>query len=325
MKRAAAVLSLVSVVLSGASLLAQDKREHYTKAQFDQVLKQVSNWGRWGNDDQRGTLNLLTPARRKAAAALVKEGFSVSMARDLVSTKAVDNQTPLQDTMTLMVDEKFNVDTYTTSFHGFGSSHLDALAHTYYEGKLYNGYPDSLITAAGATVLDTAVMKDGVFTRGVLVDIPLLRGVPFLEKTDVVTSKDMDAWEKKTGVHIGPGDAVAIRTGRWALRDTKGPWDIASAAAGLDPSVILWLKQRDPSMLISDGAHDAIPSAVEGIDFPIHILTIVGMGMPLADQCNLEDVAKQAQRLGRQTFLLTLAPARIKGGTGDLINPIAVF
>ena len=116
-----------------------------------------------------------------------------------------------------------------------------------------------------------------------------------------------------------------IRTGRWALREAKGPWDIASASAGLDPSAIVWLHQRDVAFLISDAAHDAIPSAVEGVDFPIHVLAIAAMGMPLADQCNLEDIARESQKLGRQTFLLTVAPPRIKGGTGALVNPIATF
>ncbi|HEY0263146.1 MAG TPA: cyclase family protein [Granulicella sp.] len=318
--------SAVAVPMSIAQTASAAKpREHYTKAQFDALFQQLSNWGRWGKDDQIGTLNLITPERRRTAAEQVREGISVSLARELNTVKGIDNPTPFQDTMSLGVDGKFNMDTYTVNFHGFASSHFDALSHTYYEGKLYNGYADSRITASGAEVLDTVQYGSGIFTRGVLVDIPWLRGLPYLEATASITADDMDAWEKKTGTHIGPGDAVVIRTGRWALRDAKGPWDIANAEAGLDPSVMTWLKRRDVAMLVSDDAHDAIPSAVEDVDFPIHILAIVAMGMPLADQCNLEDIAKTAQALHRQTFLLIMAPVKIKGGTGALINPIATF
>lgn len=308
-----------------AQTAAQPAREKLSKAQFDQLFKQVSNWGRWGKNDQLGTLNLITPARRKEAAALVHEGVSVSLARDLNSEKSVDNPDPFRDTMALGVDGKFNMDTYTVNFHGFAFSHFDALSHTYYDGHLYNGYPDTDITKNGSSVLDTAVYHNGIFTRGVLVDIPMLRGLPYLNRDAFITSHDLDAWEAKTGVRIHSGDAVLIRTGRWALRKAKGPWDIASNAAGLDPSAIAWLHKRDVAFLVSDAAHDALPSAVVGVDFPIHVLAIVAMGMPLADQCDLEGVARIAQQLHRETFLLTLAPVRIKGGTGALVNPIATF
>ena len=317
------------VLLTGTSLPAQqkvaNKRASLTKSQFDQLFKQLSNWGRWGKNDQLGTLNLITPERKREAAALVKAGVSVSLARDLNTEKAIDNPDPFRDTMTLHVDDKFNMDTYTVNFHGFGFSHFDALSHTYYEGHFYNGFPDTGITSSGATALDTVQYRNGIFTRGVLIDIPWLRGLPYLDKNAYITGRDLDAWEAKTGVHIQSGDAVLIRTGRWALRAAKGPWDIASASAGLDPSAIEWLHKRDAAFLMSDAAHDAIPSDVEGVDFPIHVLAIVAMGMPLADQCNLEDIAREAQSLHRYTFLLTLAPVRIKGGTGALINPIATF
>ena len=319
------MLLLLGASMPATTQTAAKSREHYTQAQFDQLFHRVSNWGRWGKDDQLGTIHLITREVRRVAAAQVRSGISVSLARDLDPLKSIDNPTPFQDVMTLGVDGKFNMDTYTASFHGFGMSHFDALSHTYYEGKLYNGFPDSSITAHGAEVLDTRVYSAGIFTRGVLVDVPWLRGVAYLNKTDAVSASDLDAWEKKTGVHIRSGDAVVIRTGRWALRAAQGPWDIESNSAGLDPSVMAWLKKRDVAMLVSDAAHDAIPSAVEGVDFPIHVLAIVAMGMPLADQCNLEDVAREAQELHRQTFLLTLAPVRIPGGTGALINPIATF
>jgi len=300
-------------------------RERLTKSQFDQVFKEISNWGRWGKEDQLGTLNLITAERRREAAQLVKAGISVSLARDLNTQRAIDNPTPFLDKMALGVDGAFSMDTYTVNFHGVAFSHFDALSHTYYEGHLYNGYPATDVTSSGSSVLGTAQYRNGIFTRGVLVDIPWLRSLPYLDANAFITGSDLDSWEAKTGVHIHSGDAVLIRTGRWALRDAKGPWDISKASAGLDPSVIVWLHKRDAAFLMSDASHDAIPSAVDGVDWPIHILAIVALGMPLADQCNLEDVARESQSLHRYTFLLTLAPVRSVGGTGSLVNPIATF
>lgn len=325
----ACMIAALGFSIAGTNLVGQQKapapRENLTTAQFDSLLKQVSNWGRWGKADQLGTLNLITPQRKRDAAALVRAGVSVSMARDLNAEKAIDNPDPFRDTMTLGADDKFNMDAYTVNFHGFAFSHFDALSHTYYKGQLYNGFPDTMITAAGAGVLDSAQYKDGIFTRGVLVDVPWLRGLPYLDKAAYISARDLDAWEAKTGVRIHSGDAVVVRTGRWALRDAKGPWDISSSSAGLDPSAVAWLHKRDAAFLVSDAAHDAIPSAVQGVDFPIHVLAIVAMGMPLADQCNLEDIATESRKLHRYTFLLTLAPVRINGGTGALVNPIATF
>ena len=318
-------LAIAPTTTSAQQSKTPAQREHYTQAQFDRLFKQVSNWGRWGKTDQLGTLNLITPEVRRQAAAEVKAGVSVSLARDLNSVKAIDNPEPFQDIMHLGIDGKFNMDTYTVNFHGFAFSHFDALSHTFYEGHFYNGYPATDISSSGAKVLDAAQYYDGVFTRGVLVDIPWLRGLPYLPSNAVITAHDLDRWEAKTGVHIRAGDAVVIRTGRWALRAAKGPWDIANASAGLDPSAVLWLHRRDIAFMVSDAAHDSIPSAVQGVDFPIHVLAIVAMGMPLADQCDLEALASESLRLHRETFLLTLAPERIKGGTGSLVNPIATF
>lgn len=294
-------------------------------AAFDAMMKELSNWGRWGKDDQLGTINLITPERRRLAMKQVIAGVSVSLERNLDTVKAVDNPTPFEHEMSLDVDEKFNMDKYGVFFHGFGHTHFDALSHTFYQGKLYNGFPDTSVTAKGAEVLDSVQYKDGVMTRGVLIDIPALRKLPYLDTDAVITAADLDAWEKATGQHVGPGDAVFIRTGRWARRAAKGPWDISAASAGLVPDAVRWLKRRDIAVLGSDAAHDAIPSRVEGVDFPIHILTIVAMGTPLLDQCDLEELSKTAQRLHRTSFLLTFAPIRVVGGTGSLINPIATF
>jgi kynurenine formamidase len=296
-----------------------------TKAEFERLMKELSNWGRWGKDDQLGTVNLITPAKRKSAAALVKEGHSVSLSRDLDTEKSVDNPSPFAESMSPPVDGQFNMDEYRIFFHGFAHTHLDALSHVFYEGKMYNGFPETAVKPGGTEALAVGVLGTGIFTRGVLVDIPRLKGLPYLENDAVITPEDLDAWEKQTGVRVESGDVVLIRTGRWARRDGKGPWDIGANSAGLSARCARWLKSRNIAMLGGDAASDALPSRIPGVSFPIHQLMLVAMGTPMLDQCQLEELAKECASLKRWTFLFTVAPLRVKGGTGSPVNPIATF
>ena len=249
-----------TLFLTATYVPAQQKtmapRESLTKVQFDDLFKQLSNWGRWGKDDQFGTLNLITPARKREAAALVKAGVSVSLARDLNAEKAVDNPDPFRDTMTLGVDDKFNMDAYTVNFHGFAFSHFDALSHTYYDGHLYNGFPDTVITSAGAGVLDTVQYRNGIFTRGVLIDIPWLRGLPYLEKDGHISAADLDAWETKTGVRVHSGDAVPAPRAL-GTPGCKGAVGHFECIGWIGSPAMAWLRKRDAAFLVSDAAHDA--------------------------------------------------------------------
>src|SRR5579871_4066532 len=195
-----------------------------TKADVDRLMTQLSNWGRWGKTDQMGTVNLITPEKRRNAAKLVTDGMSISLSRNTDSTKAVDNDAPFGHKMMLGVGGQFNMDEYTVAFHGFANTHFDSLSHVYYQGKMYNGYPQSTITDRGAEQLAVTAFRDGFLTRGVLIDMAWLKGVPYLEPSTPIYPDDLDAWEKKTGIKVSSGDAVFIRTGRWARRAEKGPW-----------------------------------------------------------------------------------------------------
>jgi kynurenine formamidase len=211
------------------------------------------------------------------------------------------------------------------SYHGYAHTHVDASWHFAVAGESYNGVPRSLGFETGAPALSVLTLKDGVFTRGVVIDIPRLRGVPYLEPGTAIYPEDLDRWEEATGVTVGAGDAVFIYTGRWARRAALGPWNVGGNAAGLHASAAAWLKTRDVALLGHDGGNEVVPTLVEGVGFPIHQLTLVAMGMPLFDNCDLEAVAATAARLGRWDFLLTVAPLAIPGGTGSPINPVATF
>ena len=318
-------MNKLAALLLAVSLFAQTPQRPLSKADIDNMMKELSNWGRWGKDDEKGTVNLITPAKRRQAAALVKEGISISLARNTDAQKGIDNSSPFIEKMSPPVDGQFNMDEYTVFFHGVAHTHFDALSHVFHDGRMYNGFPESDVKPDGTRALAVTAYSEGLFTRGVLVDIAWLHNVPYLDPSTVIYPADFDAWEKKTGVHIQSGDAVFVRTGRWAYRAAKGPWDIGSHAAGLSPLCARWLKQRDVALLGSDSSHDAAPSGIPGVSFPVHQLLIVAMGMPLFDQCDLEELAKAAASRNRWTFFFTAAPVRVTGGTGGPVNPIATF
>ena len=162
-------------------------------------------------------------------------------------------------------------------------------------------------------------------TRGVLVDVPALKGVESLEPGYAITTADLEAWEASTGITVRTGDVLLIRTGRWARVRRHGQWNFLEAAAGLHYSTAKWLKERGVAALGSDGVSDAIPSGVEGLGSPVHALALVALGMPLLDNLDLDRLAAEAASRGRWEFLFIGAPLRAVGGTGSPLNPLAIF
>jgi kynurenine formamidase len=325
MVRIANVGVAATIAIAAAASAVQQpaaSRQPVTKEQFERWKTELSNWGRWGKDDEIGTLNLITPAKRRQAAALVKEGFSVSLAGDADKVKAVDNPNPYEHTMMGIGSDRISV-----AYHGVAHTHIDSLAHIHYDGVFYNGYkpdPDEVAKAGGHARNSIHNLKNGIFTRGVLIDIPRLKGVPYLEQGTPIYVEDLEAWEKKAGVKVGPGDALFIRTGVWARRKALGPYARGRNArdAGLDASVIPWLKQRDIALMGSDHPQYVSPAELVAAahDFPLVIL-----GLHLFDNCDLEALGEAADARKRWEFLLTAAPLPIRGGTGSPLNPIATF
>jgi kynurenine formamidase len=321
---AARMLVLLIVALPAGRLSSQTASSHVvTEAQYERWKKDLSNWGRWGKDDEIGTLNLITPAKRKQAAALVKEGFSVSLAADTDTVKAVDNPNPYEVKML-----GIGMDQIAVAYHGITHTHLDSLAHINDNGVFYNGYKPDADTVLKQRHSKNSIhnVKNGIFTRGVLIDIPRLKGVPYLEPGTPIYVEDLEAWEKKAGVKVGAGDALFVRTGVWARRKAMGPWLRGRAeggrSAGLDPSVIPWLRQRDIAIMGSDHPQYVSPSYLRGA---AHDFALLYLGIHLFDNCDLEALADAAAARKRWEFLLTAAPLAIPGGTGSPANPIATF
>jgi kynurenine formamidase len=316
-------LLLVIAFLSGFVYQPADsRRPPRNAAEFDALFEQVKNWGRWGKDDQLGSANLVTVDKRKKAVALVKNGTTVSLAHNPLTERAADNSNPFEHTML----RGFSMDRYAVSYHGYAHSHIDALCHILYKDQTYNGYARADVnTERGCTKLGIDNLKNGVVTRGVLIDIPRLKGVEYLEPGTAVYVEDLEGWEKKSGVKISSGDAILLRTGRWARRAKLGPWNIGQNAAGLHASVARWIKERGVAFAGSDAALDVVPSQVETITLPVHTLFITAMGINLLDNQDLEALSETAAKLNRWEFMLTINPVPVTGGTGFPLNALAMF
>jgi kynurenine formamidase len=323
-----AAVAIFLVVAPGRTRAAEPSAPaRLTKSDIDAMMQSLSNWGRWGREDQLGALNLITPEKRRQAAALVRDGVSVSLAHDAVKTMS-ESSPAFRQTMTVLpqkVEITSSGDEYCVAYHGFTQTHMDALCHLFYKGRMYNGFSQDEVTAQGAAKLSVINIKQGVFTRCVLMDMPKLFGVRFLEGGRAIYPTDLDAWEKAAGVKVARGDAVLIRTGRWSRARLEGDWQIMKSSAGLHASCLPWLKQRDVAVVGSDLALDVLPSGVEGFPMPVHWVVIVAMGMPILDNCDLEAVSEAAEKRQRWSFLLTVAPLAVEGGTGSPVNPLATF
>ena len=303
--------------------------------EFEALFESVKNWDRWGPDDARGTLNYLTPEHRRRAAGLVRSGRSVSMSLPINTVAGPDNPSPAIHHMTQLHDWdigsgslRFATDFLGMNFHGDCHTHIDALCHIAYAGQLYGGRPASSVTSHGAQSIDMDDYKEGIVGRGVLLDIPRLRGVPYLEPGEAVTRAELEAAERAQGVRLEEGDILVFRTGHHRRRLERGAWDngySGEGKAGLHVDTIPWMHERKIVMFMPDGDGEAVPSTVDGILYPIHALQVAAMGMVVSDSLNLEDIAAACNEEQRWEFMVVAAPLRLLGGTGSPFNPIAIL
>jgi kynurenine formamidase len=304
-----------------------------SEARVAEIYAATKQWGRWGEDDQRGALNLLTPERASRAAALATSGVVVSCGREVAVVPAVDNPVPAQHHMTIAGDVaarraglQSSADFVGVSFHGMANSHIDALCHVFVEGQMYNGFPASDVTSVGARRNSIEVAYDGIVGRGVLVDLPRHRGLEWLEPGEVVGPDELEAACAAQGTLVEPGDIVLISTGRDARRAQHGPWDpIAVGLAGLDAECVPWLAEHDVSVLGSDGVSDVLPANEHAWTMPLHMCLLAGMGVHLLDNLHLGRLATACAEEQRWEFLFVVAPLQVRGGTGSPANPIAIL
>ena len=303
---------------------------------LEELYLAVRTWGRWGAGDQRGALNHLTDAHRAHAATLVRSGQVVSLAHDLATVASAETPFPAQHHMLTGGDARDSTglpgyeacgDWVGTQVHGLGITHIDALCHMFVRGEMYNGRPATDVRSDGARSNTIMTLADGLVGRGVLLDVPRVRGVDWLDGDDAVTVADLEAAEQAQGLAVGTGDLLLISTGRDARRRAAdGRLNPMRGLAGLHPECLPWLHDREISVLGSDGISDRMPPR-PGDDwpFPIHQIGITGIGLHLIDNLHLDPLAAACAEQARWEFLLAVNPLRIPGGTGCPVNPTAVL
>lgn len=311
-----------------------------TEADVLHYMETCSNWGRWGEQDELGTINLITPEKRLSAFQLVREGAAVTCARPVTTDMTADTTFQV---MRFMVDSGEGRDPDSAEgarprrigasefigmvFHGATITHVDSLAHIFWQGKIYNGRPAHLVTSReGAQVESVDLLHNGIMTRGVLLDIARAKGKDWLELGEPVLPADLEAAEQACGVRVEPGDILLIRTGYVRRRHERGPVNpMQDGSPGPQAACLPWFHQRGIAMLGSDTHNDLSPSGYPNLPLPVHVVGIVAMGLWLIDNCNLEDLAQACAARRRWEFLLTIAPLRLCNVTGSPVNPLAIF
>ncbi len=311
------------------------RSRRYTIGEFEELFRSVSNWGRFGSDAARGTLNYLTPDRIRAAAALVRTGRTVSLAVPISTVAGPDNPRPAAHHMvqthgmhTVPGGPDFAMDWLASEFHGDCFTHVDALCHVSWRGKMFDGIPADAVDTAGASRLDISAFAHGIVGRGVLLDIPRLRGVKWLEPGEAVGRDELLAAEAAQGVRLGEGDILVFRTGHHRRRLELGPWNNGydgEGKAGLHVDAIPLLHERRVAAFFPDGDGETVPSTVEGVAYPIHALQIAAMGMACADSLQFEELVAVCDEENRWEFMVSAAPLRLPRATGSLFNPTAIF
>jgi kynurenine formamidase len=330
----ASVVVVLVAGFPGQSARSQGRKTITSEADFRQAMKELSNWGRWGADDEMGAANLITPAKRKQALALAREGLTVSLAHDIIQAAAPDGAAYL-DRKLLNVNAAGASDhyQYTGTYHGSVHSHLDSLGcHMLYEGKGYNGAPFEDIKASGGCPKGHInVHKNGIVTRAILFDATLLPGKAtpqgWLEPGTAIHAQDLEALEKIERVKVAPGDVILLYTGRWKRRAALGPWPGKQGWAGYHVDVAYFLKERGVAFIGGDGINDVAPSGLPADvpGTPLHRLALAALGVSIFDNLDFEEAAAMARKLKRYEFLFVASPLRIDQGMGSPLNPIAIF
>jgi kynurenine formamidase len=307
-------------------MASHTERRLPTRDEVLSYLRDRTNWGRWGADDQRGAINLITPEKRLAATRLVQKGRAVSLSRPWATTPGPNNPNPAQHFLRWGSRPGGGggvVDYYGLIYHGYTTTHIDALCHVWDENGMWNGRdPNREITSAGARFGDIDQWKDGIVTRGVLLDVVKHRGEPFVTEEKPVHGWELEEIAAAEGVTLEPGDAVLVYSGRENWHRAHPEWQGGPHGPGLHASVLPFLRDHDVAVLGWD-LMDAYPNEY-GVTWTVHG-ALYAYGVALLDNALLEPLADVCAEEGRYTFMLTIAPLRVIGGTGSPCNPIALF
>ena len=301
-------------------------RAPMAEAEVIALFDQCSNRGRWGPDDELGTLNYITPEKRLAAIRLVETGQVVSIAMDIDVVRSSKNPDPAIHRMLYIehTDPSGASDVTEIAPHGYAVTHLDGVGHANFRGAMYNGRrAEDEVLSSGLRFGSVLAAKDGIVTRGVLLDVAASRGVDWLTVDDGVWPEDLEAAERLAGTRVTRGDAVFVHVGLAPREAVEGPED-PGHRAGLMAECLPWLHEREVAVYSGD-CIEKIPLPYTELTGPLHQIGLASMGLTLLDNVALEELAATCRALGRHEFLVVAAPLRIPGGTGAALNPLCIF
>lgn len=289
------------------------------------MFQHCSNSGRWGDDDQLGTLNLIDAAARRRAAALVREGRAVSLGRPMPVTGSTVSAHPVVHRMLQPPDDTAAIDSVSLTPHDPQMTHIDALGHVFLNGRAYNGRRrNDVLRSGGLSSLSVASLRDGIFCRGVLLDVAAARGVAYLGAGEFVTVEDLEAAEQRAAVRVGPSDALVVHVGRAERVRAEQVPDRPAPRAGLHAAVLPWLRDRDIAIFLGD-CTERLPPEPSAIPLPLHQIGIVAMGLCLIDGALTSQLVATCAQLRRHEFLFCCTVPELPGATGFPVNPMCVF
>ncbi len=309
---------------------------------FHELAAEVRNWGRWGADDEIGTINLIDTEARRRGAESVRSGRAFSLALPLhadgiqtgyvlgrvnpIHTMVVINDAPSGD-----ASEYCNSDDHIEMSVQAGT-HWDGLGHVSYNGMIYNGFPAASITAEGGATKCGIEKITSMTSRGVLLDIARLKGVDHLEGSYALTADDLDAACEMARVKVEPGDIILLRTGKMGPTLGQNPPDkfgYMYPTSGPSSKSVKWFREHDVAAVATDTLAFEVypcdhPEGQPPVNLPVHLLHLVDMGMTQGQNFVLDALAADCAEDGQYTFLLEASPQPILGGTGSMVNPVAV-
>jgi len=326
------------IVVTDTLSSISEENATFPESEAIELIWKLSNWHRWGKDDELGLLNLVqNNAKRKQALSIPRNYDVVSLARDidfnqLNPATIIQNRRSMEETgedrrQPQKGRQNFAAEFIGFVFHGLTITHMDSLSHFFWKDIMYGNRSSNLVTARdGATVLDVLPVKQGILTRGVLIDLPKLKGTDYLwPLRQYIYPEDLQNFCDRYNVTFFPGDALILRTGFWKYNLQHGVVDPRKGAPGLHPTAMEWLKARDISILGTDTPGDLLPPLYPTLDFPVHVIGLVGMGLTILDNCDFEELSTYCHHHNQYHFMLSVQPLPMIGVTGSPINPIAVF
>ncbi|MDH2393588.1 cyclase family protein [Streptomyces sp. HNM0663] len=302
---------------------------------FHDIAKRVNNWGRWGESDEIGTLNLITEAKVRAAAGVVHRGRRVPLAlplhQDGIQSGLIPGRVNPLHTMVQINQELFGPGTVATSDDAVtmglqAATHWDALPHVSHSGRIYNGRPADSITPHTRARFSGIHTVRHVVSRGVLLDVARAKGADRLPGDHAVTPEDLDEAAEFAGVRVEAGDIVLVRTGQIRLALSGDRRGYGHPSPGLSIRTPEWFHARDVAAVANDTlTFEIFPPEVADLWMPVHALHLVEMGMPQGQNWNLEELSTACAEERSHAFLLCATPEPFLGGTGGPVAPVAVL